>query len=94
MEREKGIIERGTILEAKDGGYTVASLDRDGIITPPLMALEEHARRKMAEDGKEILEEGESAAVRFKGFLSSGCTDDPVSLLKRAGAPCRKQASR
>ena len=41
MEREKGIIERGTILKAKDGGYTVASLDRDGIITPPLMALEE-----------------------------------------------------
>lgn len=34
---------------------------------------------------RRILEEGESAAVRFKGFLSSGCTDDPVSLLKRAG---------
>lgn len=43
MEREKGIIERGTVLEAQDGGYTVASLDRDGITTPPLKALEEGA---------------------------------------------------
>ena len=35
MEREKGIIERGTILEAKDGGYTVASLLEEGTTCGP-----------------------------------------------------------
>ncbi len=32
-----------------------------------------------------ILREGESAVARYKDFLSSGCTQDPVSLLKIAG---------
>lgn len=32
-----------------------------------------------------ILEEGESAVRPYLEFLSSGCTDDPVSLLKKAG---------
>ncbi len=32
-----------------------------------------------------ILKEGESAVAPYKKFLSSGCTDDPVSLLKIAG---------
>lgn len=32
-----------------------------------------------------ILREGESAVTRYKEFLSSGCTKDPVSLLKLAG---------
>ena len=32
-----------------------------------------------------ILKEGESAVKKYKQFLSSGCTQDPVSLLKIAG---------
>ncbi len=32
-----------------------------------------------------ILKEGESAVAKYKEFLSSGCTQDPVSLLKIAG---------
>ena len=32
-----------------------------------------------------ILEEGETAVRPYLEFLSSGCTDDPVSLLKIAG---------
>ncbi len=32
-----------------------------------------------------ILKEGESAVEQYKNFLKSGCTDDPVSLLKIAG---------
>ena len=32
-----------------------------------------------------ILKEGESAVKKYKEFLSSGCTQDPVSLLKIAG---------
>ena len=32
-----------------------------------------------------ILKEGESAVAQYKKFLSSGCTQDPVSLLKIAG---------
>lgn len=39
MEREYGIIERGEVLEATQDGYIIASIDRDGIITPPLKAL-------------------------------------------------------
>lgn len=34
---------------------------------------------------KKILEEGESAVEQYKKFLKSGCTQDPVSLLKIAG---------
>lgn len=34
-------IERGIIKGAEDGAYTVASLDRDGIETPPLLAIDE-----------------------------------------------------
>lgn len=34
---EKGAcIERGKILIATEAGYTVQSLDRDGIVTPPI----------------------------------------------------------
>ncbi len=32
-----------------------------------------------------ILKEGDSAVAKYKEFLSSGCTQDPVSLLKIAG---------
>ncbi len=32
-----------------------------------------------------ILKEGESAVAKYKEFLKSGCTQDPVSLLKIAG---------
>ena len=32
-----------------------------------------------------ILTEGEPAVARYKKFLSSGCTDAPVELLKIAG---------
>jgi oligoendopeptidase F len=32
-----------------------------------------------------ILKEGEPAVNEYKKFLSSGCTQDPVSLLKSAG---------
>lgn len=36
---EKGAtIERGIILTAEGGMYTVASFDRDGIVTPPIEA--------------------------------------------------------
>lgn len=42
MEREHGIIERGKILEVKETGYIIASYDRDGIITPPLRALDDN----------------------------------------------------
>mgnify|MGYP006873098553 CR=1 FL=1 len=38
-EPEKGIIERGKIISAEAGGYVIASIDRDGIETPPLAAL-------------------------------------------------------
>jgi hypothetical protein len=36
MERANASIERGEILSASDGGYTITSLDREGIETPPL----------------------------------------------------------
>lgn len=36
MEHRYGTIERGKILSASNGEYTIASLDRDGITTPPL----------------------------------------------------------
>ena len=34
---------------------------------------------------KKILEEGAPAVEQYKKFLKSGCTQDPVSLLKIAG---------
>ena len=40
MEREHGIIERGKITAVSEDGYSVASIDRYGIETPPLKALE------------------------------------------------------
>ena len=40
MERT-GKIERGIIKAASKDGYTIASYDREGIETPPLMPLEE-----------------------------------------------------
>ena len=33
-------IERGTILTAADGEYTVASADRDGIMTPRITGID------------------------------------------------------
>lgn len=41
MERERGVIERGQVVETGANGYAIQSLDRDGIKTPPLKALEE-----------------------------------------------------
>lgn len=41
MERERGIIERGMILEKTDDGYKIASIDRDGIEIPPIKPLED-----------------------------------------------------
>lgn len=39
---EKGaIIERGKVLTAADGGYTVQSLDRDGIVSPPIQPIDD-----------------------------------------------------
>ena len=32
------VIERGIVLTAEAGLYTVASFDRDGIVTPPIAA--------------------------------------------------------
>ena len=40
MEREHGIIERGKITAVSADGYSIASIDRYGIETPPLKALE------------------------------------------------------
>ena len=38
---EKGaFIERGKILTATGGGYTVQSLDRDGIVSPPIQPID------------------------------------------------------
>ena len=34
-----GMIERGTVSTVSNGAYTIASLDRDGIMTPPLLPL-------------------------------------------------------
>lgn len=39
--RECGIVERGTVQEVSEGKYTVASIDREGIITPPMLPLME-----------------------------------------------------
>ena len=41
-EREKGVIERGRIQTAANGKYTIASLDRDGIITPPMSPIDDN----------------------------------------------------
>ena len=40
-----------------------------------------------------ILEEGESAVENYKKFLSGGCSEDPVSLLKIAGVDITKKES-
>jgi len=40
MEHERGIIERGKVTAVSANGYTVASLDRDGIETPPLRPMQ------------------------------------------------------
>lgn len=37
-ERPTGFIERGVITAAESAGYTVKSMDRNGIISPPLQA--------------------------------------------------------
>lgn len=33
------VIERGRIVST-DGGYTVASLDREGIVSPPILSID------------------------------------------------------
>ena len=39
---EKGaFIERGKILTATEAGYSVKSLDRDGIISPPIQTIDD-----------------------------------------------------
>ena len=40
MEREKGTIERGEIASVSDGLYTINSLDRKGITTPPMASVD------------------------------------------------------
>lgn len=40
-EREKGTIERGKVLSVTGEGCTIASLDRDGITTPPMLPVNE-----------------------------------------------------
>ena len=40
-----------------------------------------------------ILEEGQSAVENYKKFLSGGCSEDPVSLLKIAGVDITKKES-
>lgn len=39
-ERTGGTIERGIVKAVTDGGYTLASYDREGIETPPLKAID------------------------------------------------------
>lgn len=34
------VIERGTILTASEAGYTVASFDREGIQSPPILPID------------------------------------------------------
>ena len=41
ITREKGIIERGEIVSVDQGKYKIASLDRDGIITPPMLPIDD-----------------------------------------------------
>ena len=36
MENTLGCIERGRVIQVTDAGYVVESLDRKGIVTPPL----------------------------------------------------------
>lgn len=43
--------ERGVIRSAGDGGYTVASLDRDGIVTPAIAAAWAPETTVYADDG-------------------------------------------
>lgn len=46
MDTTYGVIERGRILEKTSEGYTVASIDREGIVTQPLKPIDarEYAR--------------------------------------------------
>lgn len=43
MERRRGIIERGEVVAASDGLYTIKSLDREGITLPPMAVIDERA---------------------------------------------------
>lgn len=40
MDTMYGAIERGKILEETSEGYTVASIDREGIVTPPIKPID------------------------------------------------------
>lgn len=40
MDKSMCAIERGFITGIEDSGYIIASLDRDGIITPPIKPIE------------------------------------------------------
>ena len=39
-EREYGIVERGKVSDVTANGYSISSLDRDGITTPPIQPVE------------------------------------------------------
>lgn len=39
-ERQIGTIERGIILSCENDGYTISSIDRNGITTPPMLSLD------------------------------------------------------
>ena len=41
MNSNMGYIERGRIMEAAEAGYIVESLDRKGIVSPPLEPITE-----------------------------------------------------
>ena len=43
MAKEKGIIERGKVIAAGGGLYTIKSLDREGITMPPMKSVDERA---------------------------------------------------
>ena len=45
-----GVIERGKITASSGGRYTVASYDRDGIVTPPLSAMTEGDTFQVGDD--------------------------------------------
>ena len=40
MEHVQGFIERGRIAQATETGYVVESLDRKGIVSPPLSPIQ------------------------------------------------------
>lgn len=43
MKNGPGFIERGVIRKTLDGGYIIASLDREGIETPPILPIDDRS---------------------------------------------------